>query len=76
MSNICTGQVLTEFPNETALVSREISMLRCLWLRAILMRPVIAVAGQLSEPTFPLSIFSNVSPGLHNAIGSLNVRSV
>jgi len=36
MSNICTGQVLMTLLEVKALVSKEICLLRCLWLRAML----------------------------------------
>lgn len=77
MSNIWTGQVLFNPSFRIPLISTEISILRCLELRAMLSRPFNASAGKLSEPIFSMSAFleKSISESV-KAIGSRKVRRV
>jgi len=78
MSNIWTGQVLFNPSFWIALkISTEISILRCLELRAMLSRPFNASGGKLSKPIFSMSAFLEKSTSEWvKAIGSRKVRRV
>lgn len=57
MSNICTGHDFVAPPAPKAVASSDISILRYLKLRAMLIRPLTEYAGKSSAPSLLLSKF-------------------